>query len=140
MLVVISIVGLVVISSSNVFFSTLRTNTKTQISTNLKQKGDYALTVMERMIRQAYEINDCSPNNLTLIYKDGQETVFSCSSSQLASNSAVLIDSINCGDFNFNCDLPQVDINFILSQGGSDPLPFQRTSMKFQTTVTARNL
>jgi type II secretion system protein J len=62
LLVVITVVISITVVAGNIFYSSLRSNTKTQVSTDLKQKGDYALTIMERMIREAKTINsaDCS--------------------------------------------------------------------------------
>jgi len=151
LLVVITVVISVTVVAGNIFYSSLRSNTKTQVSTNLKQKGNYALTIMERMIREAKIINeaDCTDDELTITYKDGEETTFICDTTlpepdQVASVSAqhpaVLIDSINCENFSFSCDLPRVDIEFTLSHNPNDPLPFNRAEVKFQTSVTARNL
>jgi hypothetical protein len=140
----------ITVVAGNIFYSSLRSNTKTQVSTNLKQKGDYAITIMERMIREAKIVNeaDCTDDELTITYKDGEETTFICDTTlpepdQLASNSAhsaILIDEIDCDNFSFNCDLPKVIINFNLNQNPNDPLPFKRAEVEFQTSVTARNL
>jgi prepilin-type N-terminal cleavage/methylation domain-containing protein len=143
LLVVLSLVALITVAAGNIFYSTLRTNTKTQVSANLKQKGNYALAVMERMIREAKEIPVCQDRQLTLVYKDDLTTTFSCSSSQIASSSAhssVLVSPIDCANFDFTCNLPQVGINFTLNRNPTNPLPFKRSEIQFQTTVTARNL
>jgi hypothetical protein len=102
------------------------------------------------MIREAKIVNeaDCTDDELTISYKDGEETTFICDTTlpepdQLASNSAhsaILIDEIDCDNFSFSCDLPRVDIEFTLSHNPNDPLPFNWAEVKFQTSVTARNL
>jgi type II secretory pathway pseudopilin PulG len=145
LLVVLSLLITITFISGSIFFSTFRSSSKTQVSTNLKQKGDYALTTMEKMIREAKEIDCISDKEIELVYKDGQTTTFSCLSlsDQIASdsaNSAVLLTPINCSDFSFICDLPRVDISFELNQNPDDPLPFKRSVVDFQTSVTARNL
>ncbi len=150
LMVVVTVVISVAVVAGNIFYSSLRSNTKTQVTTDLKQKGDYALTIMERMIREAKVIDsaDCSNDQLTITYKDGEETTFICDTTlpepdQIASvsaNSAVLLDEISCENFDFTCDLPRVGIEFTLNQNPTDPLPFKRAEIKFQSSVTARNL
>ncbi len=139
-LVVLTILIIIAVISGNIFVTTLRSNTRTQTSTNLKQKGDYGLMVIERMIRESTEVECISDNELRIVYKDGQQTVFTCASNRVASNAAVLIEPIDCMDFSFSCSLPRVDISFVLNQNPDDPLPFKRSEVNFQTSVTARNL
>jgi len=144
LLVVLSIVMSIVVVSGNIFYTALRSGSKTQVSLDLKQRGNYGLSVIEKMIREAKEV-DCASDQVTIVYKDGQETSFSCSSGQVASdsaNSAVLVDSIaDCStDFGFSCNLPQVGIGFTISENPDSPMPFKSSQINFQTTVTARNL
>lgn len=147
-LVVMSVIVTIALISGNIFYSTLRTSSKTQVSTNLKQEGGYALTVMERMIRESKEITNCQSDQITVVYKDDEETTFVCDTTlpfpdQVASDSAnysVLIDSIDCDNFSFSCNQPQIGINFTLSKNPSNPLPFSKSGVEFQTSVTARNL
>lgn len=146
LLVVLSIIALISVATGNIFYSTLRTSSKTQISSDLKQKGNYALAVMERMIRGAKEAECVTNQQLRIVYKDDLETIFICSggsNGEIASSSAhssTLLSPINCDNFNFICNPPQVNINFTVNQNPTNPLPFKRSEIEFQTTVTARNL
>jgi prepilin-type N-terminal cleavage/methylation domain-containing protein len=143
MLVVISLVVIIALIAGNIFFTTVRSSTKTRLSTDLKQKGNYALTLMERMIRQASEINDCQTDEIEITYLDEQTTTFSCSGGEIASNSAnlaVLTDGVaDCSSFIDCSNLPEVAISFSLTRGPELGLPFQKSTLDFQTKVTVRN-
>lgn len=86
-LVAISAIAAVSVLIAQVFFTTTRTNTKTELLKDVKQNGDYSMEMMERMIRNSEGItSSCLPNpGATLQYvdiknTDGNTTEFGCSS------------------------------------------------------------
>lgn len=153
MLMVIFIMGLIIIMGGNLFFSILKGASKAEITKEVKQNGDYALAVMERMIRNAQKIDDCSTGNSVKISNlDGGQTEFKClvdsGVAKIASVSAGLTGNnvtlgASCpGTLSFTCNLttvpPKVTISFTLSQKGSPDRPEEAASVPFQTTISLR--
>lgn len=148
-LVVVGILGIIAVVGSNMFFSILRGSTKTKILQLVKQNGDYAISVMGRMIRNAKSVSG-GGGSVTIINPDEMSTTFSCSDNTIASNSASLISSevevANCSNVFTMLDIGEagvrpavVKINFSLSQAGTPARPEEQASIDFQTTVSLRN-
>lgn len=159
-LVVMGILGIIVSLVIGMFFWVLKGSAKSQAIAEIRQNGNYALNVMERMIRSAQSLDDYSGSSLTITNPDGGVTVFSCgdsngnSISDIASTSADLNTSVpligdgvevqNCNSF-FQVVSPTgggpetVEINFTLSQANSPVKIEDRASAVFQTTVVLRN-
>jgi len=154
-IVVVGILGIIMIMGSNLFFSILRGSTKTKILQLVKQNGDYAISVMGRMIRNARSVSG-SGSSITIVNPDGRPTTFSCSdldangANEISSNSARLINdevkvinncsnvfSVIAGEVGTRPDV--VTINFTLSQAGVTTRPEERASVNFQTTISLRN-
>lgn len=160
-LVIVFLVGLIVIVGGNLFFSILKGASKTGITKEVKQNGDYALGVMERAIRNAQEIvqnsdgQTCTSamNKIKVKAVDGGETEFGCVSedgvAKIASGSGRLTGKnltlgATCpGSLSFSCDEvsfpPKVTISFTLSQKGTAGRPEEKAQISFQTTVSLRN-
>lgn len=147
------------------FFTTVRTNAKTEIIKETKQNGDFALSVMERMIRNAKSIAstcDSTPrNSITFISPDDTTTTLRCKqyatgitriesagppSTYLTGANVTL--GATCGVLSpkiFTCDassfgLPSaVAISFQLQQRSSSGDTFETSKATFQTRVTLRN-
>lgn len=149
-LVVISVLAIIMVIGSSSFFNLLKGSTKTRTANLVKQNGDYALAVMERMIRNAQDIDaaNCTlgMDEITIVNPDGKSTVFSCIDNPISSNSAKLIsDQVIVDDCLFDCqdggyfDPDVVTIDFTLSTG--DPTqPEEYTTVNFKTTVVLRNI
>lgn len=157
-LVMIGILGLIGTIATQVFFTTFRSSNKSRVSENLKQKGQFALNVIEKMVRGATSLPNlgtiCSGddrNNLAIVSRDGFTTTFACDSAQITSSSAqlgtiVLLDDItqiDCSHF-INCYLggggrPEVTVDFGLTSGSTSSLPHEQSSIRFRTQVTPRN-
>jgi len=155
-LVIVAILAIAGVVVSNIFFVSLRSSIKSQNISQLKQKGESALTVMERMIRGAEEIAPggdlalfctASQDSIAITYKD-ELTTFDCSPSQIASisanNSTILISNVivDCTDF-IRCTLssggrPIITIKFSLAKGEIGALPY-RTKVDFETDIVPRN-
>ena len=155
-IVVVGILGIVTVMGTNLFFSILRGSTKTKILQLVKQNGDYAISVMGRMIRNARSVNG-GGSSITIVNPDGMPTTFSCGDidipldgkSEIASNGARLISNEvkveNCsGIFSVTpgevgVSPAAVTINFTLSQAGVTTRLEERASVSFQTTISLRN-
>lgn len=157
-LVVIGVLAIVVIVGSTSFFNLLKSSTKTRTANLVKQNGDYALAIMERMIRNGKIIEntevppqECKSGmgKIKILNPDGGETEFSCEGDTISSNSASLISSqvkVANGNCSFNCqrtglfEPDVVTISFTLSQAQTDVRPEEAVSIVFKTTVVLRNI
>ena len=141
-------VGVMVVQ---LLFSSLKGGSKSAILSTVKENGDYALTVMERMIRNSREVL-CSPTSLTIKNPDGNQTTFLCDGvnpTKIASISAsatyyLTSDSVTVPCPLFDCTQltdKKIGINFTVSQylPGVTPKLEETAQMDFQTTVTLRN-
>jgi len=152
-LVVVFLLGIVVVIGSSLFFSILKGASKAEIEKEVKQNGDYAMSVMERMIRNAQKIDECaSGNSITITSQDGNQTEFKClfedGVGKIASGSGRLTGKnvtlgTSCpGSLVFTCDLsktpPVVNISFDLSQKETTARPEEKAQIHFQTTVSLR--
>lgn len=147
-------------------FTTTRTNTKVEKLTDVKQNGEYAVAVLERMIRNARSLTaSCTSGgtqatpSAAVVSPDGRTTTFGCalvgSVTRIASVSstgteyltsgAVTIGGTSCDTdtLNFYCtSISQVPrtlkVTFQLSQKGTPVDQFEKASTTFQTTIGLR--
>ncbi len=156
LLVAMGILGIVGGMSSIILFTTLKSASKSDIMREVKQNGDYSLSVMERMIRNASMVTPCPgvANALTVSNPDGQKTTFakqnvavgSITVSKIASNSGSFLTNNNVslvGDISFNCTKPVsapafVSISFTLSQAGTTTRVEEKATVYFHTSVSLR--
>lgn len=99
-LIAITIVGSVGVLITQVFFTTTRVNTKTELLKEVKQNGQFALDVMSRTMRNATKVNSvCASggtqlSEIQIINPNGDMTTYGCqydssqSVSRIASSSA----------------------------------------------------
>lgn len=166
LLVSITILSLVGIVVTQVFFTAVRTNTKTEIAKDVKQNGDLALEIMARMIRGAESItSSCSSGGskttaLTLQNPDEDTTTFGCyndgsvlriastsgsSKRDYLTNTNVSLTGESCpGSLSFVCTTVSgvytaVEIAFDLSQKGSPLSQSEKANASFRTSVMMRN-
>lgn len=168
-LISLSIAGIMGILLAQVFFTTARTNGKAEVLKDVKQNGEFALGIMERMVRNALEVNSsCLSGGATLqsieIHNpDGGTTTFGCivdnSVTRIASISAdgqtqfltsrnVTIGGNSCSDadnsLSFVCspvvDAPSnVTVSFILTEAKNSTSETESARASFKTTVAPRN-
>ena len=125
------------------FFSILKGASKAEITKEVKQNGNYALSVMERMIRNAQKI-DCinAPGSIKITNPDSGETTFSLTGARVASNSAYLTSeklSLSSASFTCQTTAPEtVTILFTLSQAGAGAKIEEKAQVSFQTTISLR--
>lgn len=146
MLVAVAILGTVGLISTQIFFTTLRGASKSDIIREVKQNGDYALTGMERMIRNAVSVTSCFASSLTIKNPDNNTTTFSLTSGQIASNGASLTNNLKVtvtSSSLFTCTLiagkpDVVNISFTVAQKDAAAGAEETSTMNFQTTVSLR--
>ncbi len=168
-LVVVGILAIIAVISSNMFFTVFKSSGKTKVLTKVKENGDYALSVMERLIRDSEEVVTNTDNKICesgmnyLKFKraDGSTIEFGCleegtANGRIASNSARLTSSeVKVDSCSFDCSCPvafpnctsegtkfypkTITIKFILSQIGATVRPEEEAIINFQTTVGTRN-
>lgn len=148
-------------------FTTTRSSTKVERLADVKQGGEYALNVIERMTRNALSLTAlCSEggttptSSVTVTSPDGYETTFACAWSgtvtriasvsafgtQYLTSSSVTLGGVSC-DANplvFYCtsiaDTPKsLKVSFQLSQKGTPVDQFEKASTAFQTNISIRN-
>ncbi len=148
-------------------FTTTRSSTKVERLTDVKQGGEYALNVIERMIRNAQSLTAvCSSSGTTptssaiITSPDGYQTTFTCASdggvtriasasafgTQFLTSSSVTLGGASCDadTLAFYCtsiaDTPKsVKVTFQLSQKGTPVDQFEKASTTFQTSIGLRN-
>lgn len=162
LLVVVAVMAIMGVVTANLFFQTLKGATKAQLLTEIKQNGDYTLSLMGKMIRNAKNIEETFPENpswkcdssnrpdIKITNQDGGTTYFNCTGSgdntHIASNAARLTSSrVRVSS---DCNLikctrtgsapPIVEISFSLSQLGSPTRPEEAAAVNFRTSVSLR--
>lgn len=167
-LVSIGILAIISILLSQTFISVTRTNSKGEISREIKQNGDSAIGIMTRLIQNSLTVSSAcdaagtSANTLTIVNPDGGSSIFSCDAAgsgvtRLASASGetpttlqyLTSPDVTLGDdcataLNFTCttlpdETKSVKISFNLSQLGSIQGTYEKATAAFTTTVNLRN-
>lgn len=167
-LLVITIVGAIVILLTQSLISTTRISTKVEVTNTVKQSGDFAIRILEQHMMTSKQIaSSCNGNaspTLSTVDINGRVSTFQCAFdtsnnvNRIASVSGsttlfltpenVTLGGANCNDSDmsllFVCTStpgrPNVTrIQFSLSQAGLPVDQFERGSISFQTTVSARN-
>lgn len=161
---VFSFISLVI---AQVFISTLRSNTKTEIIKEVKQNGEFALETMTRLLQSATSIDSActaggtGAKSIRFINPDRSMTTLNCaldgSVTRIASRSGGMVDYLtsqntslggtSCAEssLSFRCTdpvgaVPVIRISFQLAQRGTPIDQFETASVSFQTTVTTRNI
>ncbi|MBI3384757.1 type II secretion system protein [Candidatus Gottesmanbacteria bacterium] len=156
-LIVFSIIGLVSVFGLNFLTTILRGNSKTAVTTEIKQNGNYALDIISYFIRNALSIDNCSASSLSLRQWDNSivtflllpqvDAVSSRLNARIASNSSVLTNAdatngVSVSGLSFTCtntSPPVVSIGFQVSQSAFLPdRPELKGMVNFQTSVSLR--
>lgn len=161
-LVVSAIMLIIVGAISSLFFSSLRGANKTTIINEAKQNGDYALSVLERSVRNARSIydytsycNGTSRTSLSIINSDGGLTTFQCPEGdvRIASTSGsatfyLTSNKVAVSPCSFSCSLSAgstaiVKISFSIHQLSPSPAvtlkPEELININYSTSVVVRN-
>ncbi|MCX6792392.1 MAG: type II secretion system protein [Candidatus Gottesmanbacteria bacterium] len=156
-LISVGILAIVATLLAQVLFTTAHVNKKTEILTDIKQDGNFALDIIGRMVRSAKSIDKCLLGELDITNPNNNVTIFTCDAGRIASESAshppVYLTSANvtlsssggnnCTDSSlaFSCPLAegQVTIKFTLGQLGVAGSAYESGSAAFESTVRMRN-
>lgn len=147
-LVAVTLMVVIMTIGSTVLISLLRATAKAKIMTTAQQSGNYALEVMERMIRNARQVENRSGGGVIIVNPDKGKSCFYCDTNSIASASSetcnnplpltntqiLTIDS--CG---INYANKVVTISYTLTQIPQNVRPEDQVSLNFQTSVTSRN-
>lgn len=101
LLVVISLTVMLMLAATGLFFATLLSSSKTQTGQRVKNEGEYALSQIEFLLRNAIEIQDCQANSITFLSYDSGITTLTqeddpsdaTTHQKIASNSALYLTS-----------------------------------------------
>lgn len=154
-LVVISLMGIILVGGGGLFFNIMKGASKAEVEKEVKQNGEYAMAIMERMIKNSKGVTDCSRSEeLTIENIDGGLTTFSLDDGKIASSGASLTgDNIDAANsLSFVCiyepegtslpkNIRRVEIGFTLQPKGGIPEapPETYSKIDFQTSVSLRN-
>jgi len=159
-LISIAIIAVLGVVLSQVFISTMRTNTKTEYLKEVKQTGDLAVETLARMIQNAYAVTCVSDKELEIQNPDGNTTTIACTIDgailRLASSSATITeyitsegvtlgtDSCATSALSFDCtetsgQRTMVTISFTLSRAGYAGGVFEEAEHSFQTSAVVRS-
>ena len=165
-MIVMVTVGLIV---ATILVSALRGNNKTNVISDIRQNGNYAIVQIGRMIEFAQRFGGVSTNGVSyttncvgqsgvqykyvkIIAFDNGETVLSCNPPSnplaIASRSASLIDTnrVSLSFCHFTCsqntfsEAPVIGVSFTLSQKNVSGFFENRASIPFETSVIMRNI
>lgn len=146
LVVVAAILGVIGVVSVSLFLSTLSGGGKSSGTNEVRSNGDFAITQMERMIRNAVRIESCSANSITILNPDDGITTFTGVGNAIASNSGILTGT-NVqldGGINFSCIEPDdgspssVNISFILNKSNQITNRHEDVQVEFSTSVQLR--
>ncbi len=156
-LIVFGIIGLVSVFGLNILTTILRGNSKTAVTTEIKQNGNYALDIMSYFVRNALSVESCTSSSLSLRQWDNSIVTFSLLpkvdaisgrlNARIASNSSVLTNAdanngVSISGLSFTCTNttpPVVSISFQIAQSAFLPdRPELKGSVNFQTNVSLR--
>lgn len=144
-IVVVSIFIIVSLVAFSFLSIVLVQNSKISLVKEVRQNGNYALMVLERLISSAKEI-DC-PDNQSVSITDinDSSTVIACTEGRVASSSAYLTSSeVSVSGCLFTClvseGLPSsLEVQFTISQLGVAGRSSESESQTFRTKLVLRN-
>jgi prepilin-type N-terminal cleavage/methylation domain-containing protein len=160
-LIVVFLIGIVMVAGGNMLFGIMKGASKVEVEREIKQNGEYALAIMERMIKNSKEVLECNSSYVTIKNIDNENTRFQVSSERIASSSGdsydhhlyLTGDKVSVSDLVFICttdpvgsldedDIRRVDINFTITPKGvtaGEVPPEMYAEINFQTSVSLRN-
>ncbi len=167
LLAVMTIVVVVSGVIAGILYSTLRGGSKSKITSDVAQNGNYAISVITQTIIQSQDVTSVGGTPITscitsptgtsidLTQSDGSTITFSCSNNTVASTSAQItsslidtsnleVDATTCTfkcrqDNNNPVAIPVVDVAFSVKQKGSVTNPDAKSTANFSTSTSMRN-
>jgi len=149
LVVVAALIGIIGVVSVSLFLTSLSGGGKSSGTNEVRANGDYAITQIERMIRNAIRIEGACTQDMTslsLLNSDGNTTTFSTLDGRVASNSAYLTSSSSqvSGAIDFDCEQSVdgapglVTVSFILNKANALTNRFESVQVEFSTSVQLR--
>ena len=150
MLVVVSLIGLVAVTASGFLLVSLVSSEKATVIKEIRQSGNYALSVMEGMILTSVSVGCTAPSVVNVRDKDQNLTSFVCQEGAGISSSSASLVNLTSADVvvsgcNFYCSVEpgipsKVHLEFVIQKGTAGSRPGERASAKFETEVLNKNL
>jgi type II secretory pathway pseudopilin PulG len=151
--VVIGLIALLAIAMSAIMLTTIVSSNRIRSLTKIKQAGDYAVTQLQSLVRNARGITLCNSldSTSTIINPDGGETTILLEPDdddvdRIASNSGVYLTpgDLRITNYSLTCaptdDNPQlITIAFDLSPLIESTKESENTTLHFVTTAELRN-
>lgn len=132
-----------------IIFSVFRGSEKTATLDQVRQNGDYAISLMARDIRNTAKLTStCSPSMSTISVEttDRRTVTFACNAptSLTANGVPITNDKVSVRSCSFACtpspnQPPTVRIRFTLNEAGGVTFVEKKASVDFETSVTLRN-
>jgi len=147
-LISLAVLSITVIIGFGFLFSSLSGSNKAEVTKLVRQNGNYALSVMEGMIRTAKSVEGCENNQLDFVAQDGYSTFFYLNNNKIASGSSTTYltsNSVSVNNFLISCTTSpgkpaSVDISFTIQESGPAGLrASEKSQMNFSTRVIVRN-
>lgn len=142
-LIVLLLFVLVIAVANQALFTSLRGQNKSQATTNVKQNGNYAVSVMERSLHSAQLLTSCTLTNISYQDQDGKQQSFSCSGNSVNFSGVSLTSSNVLVTCNFSCvqegGSSTVNVSLDVSQNTTSTLAEDKSSANFSTRVRLRN-
>lgn len=147
-LVVVTVFVIIAILAANMFFSIFKGSSKTRVLAEVKQNGNYALGVMERMIRNARSIENYGGNYIKIRNPDDSTTTFRCGDSNITLDGASLISdkvkvktcsgvfNVASGETGVKPDVVTINFTLVQAEGNRGE---ETAQASFKTSVTLRN-
>lgn len=148
LVVVIGLISLLSIGMSAILLTTIVSSNRVRTMTKIKQAGDYTITQIQTMIRNARTITPCSSvdNTMTIIGQDGGSSNIAIENDRIASSSGIFLtpEDLTTSAFNITCapsdDTPAaITISFDLENTQTSGPATQNPKLHFETTAQIRN-
>jgi len=150
--VVVGLISLLALAMSAIMLTTMTSSTRIKRLTKIKQSGDFALTQIQTLIRNAKDIVSCDSdeNILSIRNSDGGVTEIALENDsgvgRIASNSGIYITppDLSVSNFSLTCEPSITEPTlFKFAFDITDPNPNLKTSenssIHFETTTAVRN-
>ena len=149
--ITVGLVGVLSVGIVNIFFSTVKGGGKARLEAEIKSQGDFAITSIERNLRNAIRMPECS-GDLSFDIKNNSGQIETYTYSVTGNDLILAIDGVNKGlvtnseinveSFDLNCvegigvNPGTVSVAMTLSINGEGGQTVRQT---FQTRVSMRN-
>ena len=146
LLVTVVVLGLILTAMVGIFLTTIKAGKKADAIAEVKENGDYALGLMERMLRNAEEIiTPCGGSKIEYRLPSDKDTdpkrVFQLSGTQIVSNDGTLTSrNLKVTSLTFSCvgdPVQTISISFTLTKGESTDVR-EFASVSFEGKVKVR--